>query len=140
MENRTYRFISKPYSCSFWERAGIIRSPIAEKLNLPLITTFHGSDITQRDKFPYNKKHRKIVFQQSSKIIAVSKFIENKLLKAGCPQKKSSSIILVLIPSIFHQWVQKSEQPTILFVGRLIEQKGCQVFDTSNENSSSTIT
>lgn len=48
-------------------KGGYYCSPIAEKLNLPLITTFHGSDITQRDKFSYNKKHRKIVFQQSSK-------------------------------------------------------------------------
>ena len=63
-------------------KGGYYCSPIAEKLNLPLITTFHGSDITQRDKFSYNKKHRNIVFQKSSKIIAVSKFIENKLLKA----------------------------------------------------------
>ena len=31
---------------------------------------------------------------------------------------------MALIPSIFHQ--VKSEHPTILFVGRLIEQKGCQ--------------
>jgi colanic acid/amylovoran biosynthesis glycosyltransferase len=36
-------------------KEGYYCSPIAEKLNLPLITTFHGSDITQIDKFSYNK-------------------------------------------------------------------------------------
>ena len=107
-------------------KGGYYCSPIAEKLNLPLITTFHGSDITQRDKFSYNKKHRKIVFQQSSKIIAVSKFIENKLLKAGCPPEKIIQHYIGIDTQYFSSVGQKSEQPTILFVGRLIEQKGCQ--------------
>ena len=84
-------------------KGGYYCSPIAQKLNIPFITTFHGSDITQKDKFSYNKKHRKVAFQQSSKIIAVSKFIENKLLEGGGRQKKSSSIILVLIHSILHR-------------------------------------
>lgn len=107
-------------------KGGYYCSPIAQNLNLPLITTFHGSDITQRDKFSYNKKHRKIAFQQSSKIIAVSKFIENKLLKVGCPPEKIIQHYIGIDTQYFSSVGKKSEQPTILFVGRLIEQKGCQ--------------
>jgi colanic acid/amylovoran biosynthesis glycosyltransferase len=107
-------------------KGGYYCSPIAQNLNLPLITTFHGSDITQKDKFSYNKKHRKIAFQQSSKIIAVSKFIESKLLKAGCPPEKIIQHYIGIDTQYFSSLGQKSEHPTILFVGRLIEQKGCQ--------------
>jgi colanic acid/amylovoran biosynthesis glycosyltransferase len=107
-------------------KGGYYCTPISQKLNLPLITTFHGSDITQNDKFSYNKKHRGIAFQQSSKIIAVSKFIENKLLEKGCPQDKIIQHYIGIDTDYFSPSGQKSEQPSILFVGRLIEQKGCQ--------------
>lgn len=107
-------------------KGGYYCTPISQKLNLPLITTFHGSDITQDDKFSYNKKHRKIAFQQSSKVIAVSKFIENKLVEKGCPQEKIIQHYIGIDTDYFSPVGKKSNQPSILFVGRLIEQKGCQ--------------
>lgn len=107
-------------------KGGYYCTPIAKSLDLPLITTFHGSDITQKDKFSYNKKHRKIAFQQSSKIIAVSKFIQNKLLESGCPSEKIVQHYVGIDTQYFSPSGNKSEQASILFVGRLIEQKGCQ--------------
>lgn len=107
-------------------KGGYYCAPIAMDLDLPLITTFHGSDITQKDKFSYNQKHRKTVYQQSSKIIAVSKFIENKLLEGGCPPEKVVQHYIGIDTEYFSPSGDKSEQPSVLFVGRLIEQKGCQ--------------
>lgn len=107
-------------------KGGYYCSPISKSLSLPLITTFHGSDITQDDKFSYNQKHRNIAFTQSSKIIAVSKFIENKLLEKGCPSDKIVQHYIGIDTDYFSPSTQKNEQPTVLFVGRLIEQKGCQ--------------
>lgn len=107
-------------------KGGYYCTPISQSLNLPLITTFHGSDITQKDKFSYNKKHRKIAFQQSSNIIAVSKFIENKLLEGGCPPEKIIQHYIGIDTQYFSATGNKCEQPSVLFVGRLIEQKGCQ--------------
>jgi hypothetical protein len=68
---------------------GYYCSSITLNVNISLITTFHGSDITQKDTFSYYKKHQKIAFKQSSKIITVSKFIEKKLLKGGGPPAKT---------------------------------------------------
>lgn len=107
-------------------KGGYYCSSIAAKLDLPMITTFHGSDVTQKDKFSYNQKHRKITFNQSSKIIAVSKFIQNKLVLRGCPEDKIIQHYIGIDNQFFTPTGVKSEQPTILFVGRLIEQKGCQ--------------
>jgi colanic acid/amylovoran biosynthesis glycosyltransferase len=107
-------------------KGGYYCTPISKSLNLPLITTFHGSDITQKDKFSYNKKHRQIAFRQSSKIIAVSNFIKNKLVERGCPPEKIIQHYIGIDTQYFSPTGKKSEQPTILFVGRLIEQKGCQ--------------
>lgn len=107
-------------------KGGYYCTPIAKKLELPLITTFHGSDITQKDKLSYNTKHRETVFKNATKIIAVSKFIEDKLLKAGCPEDKIIQHYIGLDNHFFTPSQDKFLQPTILFVGRFIEQKGCQ--------------
>ena len=107
-------------------KGGFYCAPIAKALQLPLITTFHGSDITQKDKFSYNQKHRDIVFQRSDKIIAVSKFIHQKLIERGCPNEKILQHYIGIDNQYFSPSGNKSPQPTILFVGRLIEQKGCQ--------------
>ena len=107
-------------------KGGFYSIPIAKSLDLPLITTFHGSDITQHDKFSYNQKHRNIVFNRSDKIIAVSKFIQQKLTARGCPQNKITQHYIGIDNEYFSPYGQKTSQPSILFVGRLIEQKGCQ--------------
>ncbi|MBU2870992.1 glycosyltransferase [Colwellia sp. E2M01] len=107
-------------------KGGYYCSPIAKKLDLPMITTFHGSDITQKGKLSYNQKHRKITYQNSSKIIAVSKFIQNKLIERGCPEDKIIQHYIGMDNQYFSPCQDKYSEPTILFVGRLIEQKGCQ--------------
>ncbi len=107
-------------------KGGFYCTPISKALQLPLITTFHGSDITQNDKFSYNQKHRKIAFQQSDKIIAVSKFIQQKLISRGCPSNKIIQHYIGIDNKYFSPSGNKTQQPSILFVGRLIEQKGCQ--------------
>lgn len=107
-------------------KGGYYCTPIAKKLDLPLVTTFHGSDITQADKFSYNKKHRTITFQQSEKVIAVSQFVKNKLINGGCPEHKIIQHYIGIDNQFFSPVKNKYAQPTILFVGRLIEQKGCQ--------------
>ena len=107
-------------------KGGYYCAPVARKLNLPMVTTFHGSDVTQKDKFSFNSRHRNVAFEQSAKIIAVSQFIKRKLLARGCPEDKIVQHYVGIDNQFFSPAIQRFEQPTILFVGRLIEQKGCQ--------------
>ena len=69
-------------------KGGYYCATLAKKLQLPLLTTVQGSDITQQDKFSYGTRHRKVVFEHSEKILAVSEFIKNKLIERGCPEHK----------------------------------------------------
>jgi len=108
-------------------KGGFYCLPIANQLEVPLIVTFHGSDVTQKDKLSYSKRHRNKVFQQSDKIIAVSKFIERKLLERGCPAEKIVQLYTGIDTAFFSPTVQKSEKPTLMFLGRLIKQKGCHL-------------
>ena len=107
-------------------KGGYYCAPIANKLDLPLITTFHGSDITQKDKFSYNQKHRAVTFSRSDKILAISRFIQQKLLDRGCPEQKIIQHYTGIDTDFFAPSDDKFNEPTVLFVGRLIEQKGCQ--------------
>ncbi len=107
-------------------KGGYYCAPISKRLDIPMVTTFHGSDITQKDKFSYNSRHRKKVFSCSDKIIAVSKFIQKKLHLAGCPEEKVIQHYVGIDNEFFSPSLTKEEFPTVLFVGRLIKQKGCQ--------------
>ncbi|TYK67409.1 glycosyltransferase [Colwellia echini] len=97
---------------------------IANSLDIPLVVTFHGSDITQNDKFSYNTKHRKLVFDNAKIIIAVSKFIETKLLENHCPKEKIIQLYTGIDCTFFSTKQENNDIPTVLFVGRLIKQKG----------------
>jgi len=107
-------------------KGGFYCLPIAKELGIPLVTTFHGSDITQKDRHSYNQKHREAVFQHSDKILAISKFIQDKLLAAGCPENKVIQHYTGIDINFFNPTGSKTNYPSILFVGRLIKQKGCQ--------------
>ncbi|PKG83810.1 hypothetical protein CXF85_09940 [Colwellia sp. 75C3] len=107
-------------------KGGYYCTPIAKQLDLPLITTFHGSDITQKDKHSYNKKHREVVFQNSDIILAVSNFIKKKLVSRGCPENKIIQHYTGIDTQFFCPTGDKTKHPSILFIGRLIKQKGCQ--------------
>ena len=107
-------------------KCGFYAAPIANALSIPLVVTFHGSDITEKDKFSYNQKHRQKVYQQASKVFASSNFIAKKLLENGCPEDKLFTHYIGVDTEFFKPTGNKAEKPTVLFVGRLIKQKGCQ--------------
>lgn len=76
---------------------GVLAMPLAKRLEVPLVVTFHGSDITSRPiallrSFkPTNWLylwHRKALFRQASVVLAVSDFVRRCLIAAGCPEDK----------------------------------------------------
>src|SRR5580704_11129752 len=75
---------------------GLYAVPLAKRLRIPLIVTFHGSDATVTD-LRYEKTtigHRRYLarkeeLQKSSTLfLAVSEFIRRKLLEQGLPEEK----------------------------------------------------
>ncbi len=133
---------------------GTFALPLARALDIPLVVTFHGYDATmaglsgdltrsplalarqfvqQRGTF-YREQYlrrRSRLFAEADCIIAVSQFIADRLLAAGCPASKLRVHYIGIDRS---QFVPQSpgkafqldlpQPPTILFVGRLVEKKG----------------
>jgi colanic acid/amylovoran biosynthesis glycosyltransferase len=104
---------------------------LAQRLNVPLIVTFHGSDATVTDlryaKTYYGYRrylaNKGKLQKEASLFLAVSEFIRRKLLEQGFPDDKVLVHYIGVDTKIFSP--QKGESaPIVLFVGRLVERKG----------------
>src|SRR5690606_12749127 len=61
--------------------------PYIKKAGLPLVVHFHGFDASVRAVVE-NHKNYKEVFKCASKVVAVSRKMEQMLLEMGCPREK----------------------------------------------------
>lgn len=112
-------------------------SAFSKKLGIPLITTFHGYDVfpTQGNlgkMYHYYEFRRKELFNRSSKVIAVSEYVKSRLLVLGCPEDKIE-VHHIGIDTDYFSPIEQIREPIILFVGRLIKQKG--ILDLINASS-----
>lgn len=97
----------------------------ADKLGLPLITTVHGHDITKHDNAGAQLRLRRQFFLRVDCVIAVSRFMAVQALERGCPEHKLRQHYIGIDLEKFTQGKAESKNPSILFVGRLVEKKGC---------------
>ncbi len=110
---------------------GLRALPLAQRLSLPLIVTFHGSDATATDirfaKASYGYRRylaNKEVLQRGADLfIAVSEFIREKMLEQSFPEEKVFVHYTGVDTRLFSPSRDK-EEPLVLFVGRLVERKG----------------
>ncbi|PCI08419.1 MAG: glycosyltransferase [Gammaproteobacteria bacterium] len=98
---------------------------LKEKLSIPLITTLHGHDITKKEKKSIFSKSRAHFFQQVDKVIAVSDYIYKHAVNNGCPEDKLVTHFIGIDVEKFDKPRDETTSPTLLFVGRLVEKKGC---------------
>ncbi|MBD3670259.1 MAG: glycosyltransferase [Gammaproteobacteria bacterium] len=98
---------------------------LSRQLDIPFLATVHGFDITHSGESSYYRKRRDKMFQQAGKIIAVSNYIKQKLLEKGCPEEKIVQHYIGIDVEKFTVEKAESTEPSILFIGRLVEKKGC---------------
>lgn len=112
---------------------GLRALPIARKLGVPLIVTFHGSDATATDvryvRAPFG--HRRYLVQRSvlrrgaALFIAVSEFIRRRLLEQQFPAEKILVHYIGVDTKLFSPG-RGEQESTVLFVGRLANRKGAE--------------
>lgn len=108
--------------------------PIARQLQIPLIATFHGSDVTvdptKARGAHYTAKsywrRKGILAERAQLCIAVSQFICARLLEQGYPPSKTLVHYIGVDTLFFNASQAVSRQPDVLFVGTLHEVKGCE--------------
>jgi len=104
---------------------GVDAIRVGKLLGLPVITTVHGHDITKHENAVMQSKTNRRFFARVDRIIAVSNFMAKKALARGCPEQKLVQHYIGIDLDKFTQSKIESEGPSLLFVGRLVEKKGC---------------
>ncbi|MEL7505500.1 MAG: glycosyltransferase [Cyanobacteria bacterium J06554_6] len=127
---------------------GVLAMPLASRLKLPLLVTFHGYYATAQPTFQVedssprfwlgyiNKRgsfFRQLYFRRQQQlfdsaqcIIAVSEHIKRSLIAKGCPPEKIQVHYIGIDVKTFQFSPGEARQPCVLFVGRLVEKKGCE--------------
>jgi colanic acid/amylovoran biosynthesis glycosyltransferase len=97
--------------------------PLARVLGVPLVVTLHGSDVTVRGRQPDLYKR---LGKDASLFICVSEFIRNRALEAGFPSHKLIIHYIGIDRELFSPSAPPGTSQGVLFVGRLVEKKGCE--------------
>ncbi|UCC84931.1 MAG: glycosyltransferase [Gemmatimonadota bacterium] len=105
-------------------RDALTALPIAERLGIPLIATFHGFDIATNDTRSRYAKRRPQVYASAAVVIAVSQFIRGQLVAKSCPPEKIVVHYIGIDVDQFTPDPKVPRQPRVLFVGRLVPKKG----------------
>jgi glycosyltransferase involved in cell wall biosynthesis len=118
-----------------FEESGLAAVPVAKQLDVPLITTFHGYDVTARPlntgvhsvlQHVYGLQRRRLQ-KVGTVFVAVSKFIRERLIERGYPESRIAVVPIGVDVEYFSptpEFENKSGPPRVLFVGPLVEKKG----------------
>lgn len=105
--------------------------PVARALNIPLVVTLHGYDVTFTDRAframgPEGRNFlakRRRLFATANRFLPVSEFIADQAAQAGVPKARTQLHHLGIDLSRFTV-PQTPRENTVLYVGRLVEKKG----------------
>lgn len=105
--------------------------PIAQQLQVPLVVTVHGYDITSRDHDLRKHRsgrllvdHRQRLHSAAARFIAVSNYIRDQLVARGAAPEKVVVHYNGVDTARFSESNYAEREPIVLFVGRMVTKKG----------------
>jgi glycosyltransferase involved in cell wall biosynthesis len=96
---------------------------VARALDIPLVVTYHGMDITVRAGSG-ERTRRGESFAAATTVIAVSEYIARRVREAGCPPEKVVVHYIGVDTAYFSPGAEPRSDARVLFVGRLVAKKG----------------
>ena len=114
---------------------GAAALPLQKQLRIPLIVTLHGYDATTRDEALRHTiagriflRRRQELRERTRFFICVSEHIHQQALERGVPECKIRTLPIGVDLNLFapDPLRSRSRDPIVLFVGRLVEKKGCE--------------
>jgi colanic acid/amylovoran biosynthesis glycosyltransferase len=112
---------------------GVYGLALAERLGVPLVTTFHGFDATLRTSQLLSAKkiswaiyalNRSRLAHQGSLFLCVSRFIHERVIDMGFPPERTRVHYIGVDPDAFPESSEDPERPILLHIARLVEKKG----------------
>lgn len=111
---------------------GALALPLAAALDVPLMVTLHGCDVTIREEFHATSADGSIYLRRRPKLadrasvfICISDYIRRKAISFGFPEEKLLVHYIGIDLTKFQASQESREPGLVLFVGRLVEKKGC---------------
>ncbi|MDQ3951671.1 MAG: glycosyltransferase [Actinomycetota bacterium] len=105
--------------------------PLAARLGLPLVCTFHGYDATVADSAMRDSRawrlyvrRRPALAEYVTLVVAVSEFVASRIHARGFSKDKIEVHNIGVDTRLFSP-VSLERENLVLFVGRLVESKGC---------------
>jgi colanic acid/amylovoran biosynthesis glycosyltransferase len=112
---------------------GATALPLARQLNIPLLVTFHGFDANLSDQsFQASRwgrrylRRRDVLKRHSAIFLAASEYISGRLREQNFPEEKIRVHYIGVDTDRFQADGTSRQKMTVLFVGRLVEKKGCE--------------
>jgi colanic acid/amylovoran biosynthesis glycosyltransferase len=111
---------------------GVLAMLLADELRVPLVVTLHGYDVTMTDEAlaqmrdgPSYLKGRAKLWQKATKFLCSCEYIMNRAAAIGFPREKMEVLYSGHNLNAYLPAVKPRNRNLVLFVGRLIEKKGC---------------
>lgn len=104
----------------------IFFAPILKRLNIPMVITFHGHDITSSlERWPAYAKSFQSLIEQTKFAIVISEEMKERLLQLGCPESKIK-VSYLGVPLDTFQYIErpKKEKTVFMHAGRIAAKKG----------------
>jgi colanic acid/amylovoran biosynthesis glycosyltransferase len=101
---------------------GLTAIPLAKSLGVPLLVTLHGSDVTVKWASPESMRR---LGREAALFLCVSHFIRDRAIAAGLPEEKLRVHYIGVDLQQFRAPSTGETGAGVLFVGRLVEKKGC---------------
>ncbi|TLS48311.1 glycosyltransferase [Paenibacillus antri] len=105
--------------------------PYKLKTNIPMITSFHGKDVSKKLREKKYRRKLRSVFRHSALVLTVSHHMKRKLVRLHCPPGKirvvKTGIDLGKFPFRRPKPPGKGAKATFLSIGRLVPKKGMDI-------------
>lgn len=102
---------------------------LSHRLNIPFVVTIHGLDVFNccfQDGIAarWRRQRSVVVYEQASKVICISRKVQNMLQEAGAGNINSEVVYNGTDPGLFSPGPASENPPTILVIGTLLAGKG----------------
>ena len=111
---------------------GAFALPIQSKLKVPFVVSLHGYDVTTSDEAMRCSRSGRLylrrraeLFARAELFVCVSRFIRDQAIERGYPPEKLWVHSIGIDIDRFQRDSITERQPIVIFVGRLVEKKGC---------------
>jgi colanic acid/amylovoran biosynthesis glycosyltransferase len=101
---------------------GLTAIPLARSLGVPLLVTLHGSDVTVNWASAESMRR---LGREAALFLCVSRFIRERAIAVGLPEEKLRVHYIGVDLGQFQAPRTDATGAGVLFVGRLVEKKGC---------------